>query len=183
VVNKNQTDRQTALCGATSATGDAGLALAETPRPLVGPAEPRPTRYSKYTLQQTCDPSWSGWTPPRSCLRACRGDLVVWRHEAGPCPRRRRCHNWRCLASPRDGSVAQPVGVAMGGCFRARAADSPSIVDPGLGAVTPQATPRRDGSRRSSSTTTTTASVTTTLADPLQVPVCVRAYMYVYVLV
>ena len=39
------------------------------------------------------------------------------------------------------------------------------------------------GLRRSSSTTTTSASVTTTLTDPLQVFVCVRAYVYVYVIV
>ena len=42
---------QTALCGATSATGDAGLALAETPGLLVGPDDPvRPTCYSRSVI-------------------------------------------------------------------------------------------------------------------------------------
>jgi hypothetical protein len=54
-----------------------------------------------------------------------------------------------------------------------------AILALGLGGATPQATPLR----WSSSTTTTSASVTTTLADPLQVFVCVRVSVCMYVLV
>ena len=49
----------------------------------------------------------------------------------------------------------------------------------GLSSVAPQATPLR----RSSSTTTPSASMTTTLADPLQVFVCMSVSVYMCVLV